>query len=129
VPAQALVGVTYRCDSRCSHCAIWTDYLKQPELASQEMTLAEFEQFLDRNPQLAQVATTGGEQFCRDDIADFWLAMDRRATALVAPPTPSRRSASSSARRSCSRAFPDVTCATSVFRLTAPSQSTTASAA
>ena len=79
MPAQFLVGVTYRCGSRCSHCAIWTDYLKQPELATQEMTLAEFEQFLDRNPQLAQVVTTGGEQFCRPDIVDFWLVMDRRS--------------------------------------------------
>ncbi|MBM3887677.1 MAG: radical SAM protein [Verrucomicrobia bacterium] len=78
MPAQALIGVTYRCDSRCSHCAIWADYLKQPELAAQEMTLAEFEQFLDRNPQLTQVVTTGGEQFCREDIVDLWLAMDRR---------------------------------------------------
>ncbi|MCX7826561.1 MAG: radical SAM protein, partial [Verrucomicrobiae bacterium] len=78
MPAQALVGVTYRCDSRCSHCAIWRDYIQQPELAAQEMTLAEFERFLDRNPQLAQVVTTGGEQFNRDDIVDFWLAMDRR---------------------------------------------------
>jgi MoaA/NifB/PqqE/SkfB family radical SAM enzyme len=42
------------------------------------MTLAEFERFLDGNPQLIQLATTGGEQFNRDDIEEFWLAMDRR---------------------------------------------------
>jgi len=42
------------------------------------MTLAEFERFLDANPQLIQAATTGGEQFNRDDIEEFWLAMDRR---------------------------------------------------
>lgn len=77
-PAQFLVGVTYKCDSRCSHCNIWANYLQQPETASQEMTLAEFERFLDKNPQLIQVTTTGGEPFNRDDIVEFWLALDRR---------------------------------------------------
>ncbi len=42
------------------------------------MTLVEFERFLDANPRLIQVVTTGGEQFNRDDIEEFWLAMDRR---------------------------------------------------
>ena len=77
-PAQFLVGVTYWCDSRCSHCNIWADYLQQPEAASQEMTLAEFERFLDHNTQLAQIVTTGGEPFNRGDIVEFWLALDRR---------------------------------------------------
>ena len=76
-PAQFLVGVTYRCDSRCSHCNIWTDYRQQPEAVSQEMTPAEFERFLGVNPQLVQVVTTGGESFNREDIAEFWLALDR----------------------------------------------------
>jgi MoaA/NifB/PqqE/SkfB family radical SAM enzyme len=78
MPAQFLVGVTYKCDSRCTHCNIWADYLKRPQLETSEMTLAEFERFLDGNPQLIQVVTTGGEQFNRSDIVDFWLAMDRR---------------------------------------------------
>ncbi|MCX6909356.1 MAG: hypothetical protein NTY01_15125, partial [Verrucomicrobia bacterium] len=29
-PAQFLIGVTYKCDSRCSHCNIWANYLQQP---------------------------------------------------------------------------------------------------
>jgi Fe-coproporphyrin III synthase len=77
-PAQFLIAVTYHCDSRCSHCNIWTDYLQQPEAAAQEMTPAEFERFLDCNPQLVQVVTTGGEPFNRGDIVEFWLAQDRR---------------------------------------------------
>lgn len=77
-PAHFLVSVTHRCDSRCTHCGIWTIYRKEPEAVSREMTPAEFERFLDANPQLIQAATTGGEQFNRDDIEDFWLAMDRR---------------------------------------------------
>lgn len=77
-PAQFLIGVTYKCDSRCSHCNIWANYRQHPEAASQEMTPAEFERFLDRNPQLIQMATTGGEPFNRDDIVEFWLALDRR---------------------------------------------------
>lgn len=77
-PAHFLVSVTYRCDSRCTHCRIWTTYLGDPEAVRQEMTLAEFERFLEINPQLIQIPTTGGEQFNRDDIEEFWLAMDRR---------------------------------------------------
>ena len=77
-PAHFLVSVTYRCDSRCTHCGIWTLYRKEPESVQREMTLVEFERFLDVNPQLIQTATTGGEQFNRDDIEEFWLAMDRR---------------------------------------------------
>ena len=77
-PAQFLVGVTYKCDSRCSHCNIWAEHLQRPDAALQEMTPAEFERFLDGNPQLAQIVTTGGEPFNRKDIVEFWLALDRR---------------------------------------------------
>jgi len=77
-PAQALVSVTHRCDSRCTHCNIWDFYRRNPARRADEMTPAEFERFLDRNPQLIQLATTGGEQYCREDIEAFWLAMDRR---------------------------------------------------
>lgn len=61
MPVDAVVAVTYRCDSRCNMCNIW----QLPP--GKEMTPEEYERLPET---LDDVNITGGEPFLREDIVD-----------------------------------------------------------
>lgn len=62
LPIDAVVAVTYRCDSRCNMCNIW----QLPP--GEEMAPAEYRR-LPRS--LRDINITGGEPFLRDDIVEI----------------------------------------------------------
>ena len=67
LPIDAVIAVTYRCDSRCNMCNIWK-LEPGPELAPEEYR---------RLPRtLRDVNITGGEPFLRDDIVDLVRVID-----------------------------------------------------
>jgi len=62
LPVDAVIAITYRCDSRCNMCNIW----KLPPTEELEV-----EDFRKLPPTLRDVNITGGEPFLRDDIVDI----------------------------------------------------------
>ncbi len=68
LPIDAVVAVTYRCDSRCNMCNIW----KLPP--GREMTPEEYKKLPDT---LNDVNITGGEPFLREDIVELVEAIYR----------------------------------------------------
>jgi len=76
LPTMVAMKVTFKCNSRCTTCYIWQNYLREPEKVKEEMTFDEFLQFMKVNPHMRDVALSGGEPFCRDDIGDMWKVLD-----------------------------------------------------
>lgn len=72
LPVDAVIAVTYRCDSRCNMCNIW----QMP--AGEELAPADYER-LPRT--LRDVNVTGGEPFLRDDLVDVVHTIHRRCGA------------------------------------------------
>jgi MoaA/NifB/PqqE/SkfB family radical SAM enzyme len=69
LPIDAVIAITYRCDSRCNMCNIWR-LPKGDELAPEEYR---------RLPSsLRDINITGGEPFLRDDIVEIVRIMDDR---------------------------------------------------
>ncbi|MBN1884639.1 MAG: radical SAM protein [Candidatus Krumholzibacteriota bacterium] len=69
LPVDAVVAVTYRCDSHCNMCNIW-QLPPGPELEPA---------MFGRLPRtLRDVNITGGEPFLRDDIVDIVRVVDER---------------------------------------------------
>lgn len=66
-PIDAVITVTYRCDSRCNMCSIWK-LSPGKELAPDEFRR------LPRTPR--DVNITGGEPFLREDIVDVVRVID-----------------------------------------------------
>ena len=71
-PVDAVVAVTYRCDSRCNMCNIW----QLPP--GEELAPAEYRRL---PATLRDVNITGGEPFLRDDIADIVRIVNERCRA------------------------------------------------
>ncbi len=71
-PIDAVVAVTYRCDSRCNMCNIW----KLPP--GKELGVADIEKLPET---LRDVNISGGEPFLREDIVEFVSAIYRRCRA------------------------------------------------
>jgi radical SAM protein with 4Fe4S-binding SPASM domain len=69
VPIDAVVAITYRCDSRCNMCNIW----QLPP--GEEMSPEEYHK-LPRT--LRDINVTGGEPFLRDDLVDIVRIMFER---------------------------------------------------
>ncbi|MDD4856907.1 MAG: radical SAM protein [Candidatus Krumholzibacteria bacterium] len=67
LPIDAVIAITYRCDSRCNMCNIW----KLPP--GDELTPEEFRN-LPRT--LRDINITGGEPFLRDDIVEVVRILD-----------------------------------------------------
>jgi MoaA/NifB/PqqE/SkfB family radical SAM enzyme len=68
-PVDAVIAVTYRCDSRCNMCNIW----QLPP--GEEMSPEQYE----RLPvTLRDINITGGEPFLRDDLVDIVRVIDKR---------------------------------------------------
>jgi len=69
-PSEAILAVTYRCNSRCTHCDIW-----QKKLDGQEAAPS----FYYRLPRsLRLVNLTGGEPFLRDDLVEAAMVVTER---------------------------------------------------
>jgi len=66
-PIDAVIAVTYRCDSRCNMCNIW-QLPPGPELAPDEYRK------LPRT--LRDINVTGGEPFLRDDLVEIVRVLD-----------------------------------------------------
>ena len=66
-PVDAVVAVTYRCDSRCNMCNIW-------QLPTGDQMAPEDYRLLPRT--LRDVNITGGEPFLRDDLVDIVRVID-----------------------------------------------------
>ena len=66
-PVDAVVAVTYRCDSRCNMCNIW-QLPPGEELAP--------EQFRKLPRTLRDINITGGEPFLRDDLVEIARILD-----------------------------------------------------
>ena len=62
LPIDAVIAVTYKCDSRCNMCNIW----QLPP--SDELSPAEYRKL---PPTLRDVNITGGEPFLRDDLVEI----------------------------------------------------------
>ncbi len=69
MPVDAVVAVTYRCDSRCNMCNIW-------QLPPGEEL--EPEQFRNLPRSLRDINVTGGEPFLRDDLVEIVRIFDER---------------------------------------------------
>jgi radical SAM protein with 4Fe4S-binding SPASM domain len=69
LPVDAVVAVTYRCDSRCSMCNIW----QLPP--GEELAPAEYRALPHT---LRDVNITGGEPFLRDDIVEIVRVVHER---------------------------------------------------
>lgn len=69
LPIDAVIAVTYRCDSRCNMCNIW-------QLTPGEEMAADQYRGLPRT--LRDVNVTGGEPFLRDDIVEIVRIINER---------------------------------------------------
>jgi MoaA/NifB/PqqE/SkfB family radical SAM enzyme len=69
MPVDAVVAVTYRCDSRCNMCNIW----QLPP--GDELEPAQYRK-LPRT--LRDINVTGGEPFLRDDLVDIIRVLNER---------------------------------------------------
>lgn len=73
---DALVAITYRCNSRCQMCNIW----KHPSNPSDEIQPRHLES-IPTGLRFANI--TGGEPFVRDDVEEFVEVLGRKAKRLV----------------------------------------------
>ncbi|MGD1048711.1 MAG: radical SAM protein [Candidatus Krumholzibacteriaceae bacterium] len=69
LPVDAVIAITYRCDSRCNMCNIWR------EPPGEELAPEEFRK-LPRT--LRDINITGGEPFLRDDLVEIVRILDER---------------------------------------------------
>jgi len=69
LPVDAVIAITYRCDSRCNMCNIWR------EPPGEELAPEEFRR-LPRT--LRDINITGGEPFLRDDLVEIVRILDER---------------------------------------------------
>lgn len=64
--------VTYACDSRCTYCNIWKNYIEKPELYEQELSSDQMCKLLLDNKEflknLRRVYISGGEPFLKNDF-------------------------------------------------------------
>lgn len=64
-PFKLTFACTYRCNSRCQLCSIWQKPVKQ------ELSLAQIELFMQRNPYFTWIDLTGGEITLRRDVKEI----------------------------------------------------------
>jgi len=66
-------ALTYLCNSRCTHCNIWKNYLEEPGLPKNELTLDEIKTIFSSKyfKGLETIALFGGEPTIREDFSDI----------------------------------------------------------
>lgn len=75
MPSDALIAISYRCNSRCHMCSTW-QYPSDPKEEIQPHDLLTL-------PHLKFCNITGGEPFLRDDIGDFVHILSGKAGRIV----------------------------------------------
>ncbi len=75
-PYKLNFSITYMCQSRCSHCAIWKIH------PHGELTLDEINDFARQNSYFKWIELTGGEPFLRSDIVEIARAFRDRCRGL-----------------------------------------------
>lgn len=71
----AIIGVTYRCNSKCTMCSIW----EYPTLVEEEIDLP----VLEKLPAIPVLNITGGEPFLREDIEDIVRVLKKKSRRIV----------------------------------------------
>lgn len=69
LPFKYILGLTYKCNSRCQNCHIWKIYQKKPNTIREELTQEDLEKiFREIKKDVLILELTGGEPFTRSDI-------------------------------------------------------------
>jgi MoaA/NifB/PqqE/SkfB family radical SAM enzyme len=78
----ANLAVTSMCNLRCASCNIGRNYLANPQLAQDDLTLEELDAILARDldtlKHVSWIQITGGEPFLRPDIIDILVSLRSR---------------------------------------------------
>lgn len=69
LPQSAVIAVTYRCNSRCLHCSIWS--MKSVDEAPPSF-------YVNLPETLREINISGGEPFLRDDLFEICETLDHR---------------------------------------------------
>ncbi len=72
---QINFAVTYKCNSRCSTCDIWKNYVKDKSLLKKELSTGDIQAVFSQFKHLRSVGITGGEPFLRNDLAEIVSAI------------------------------------------------------
>jgi len=74
-------AITYKCNFKCATCNIGAEYIRDPKIAENELSLAEIEKFFGENKTMFKDVTfmqiTGGEPFQRRDIVEIAAIIHR----------------------------------------------------
>ena len=73
--AFAIIGVTYRCNSKCMMCSTW----QHPTRPEDEIDIP----VLEKLPDIPVLNVTGGEPFIRDDIQDIISVLKKKSRRIV----------------------------------------------
>jgi len=90
MPYKLNLAVTNRCNSRCITCRTWREYRVNPEMQSNELSVAEFGRlFHNLSSYIRWLSLTGGEPFLREDFSEIVNAAIKkiRSLALINIPT------------------------------------------
>lgn len=80
LPRYLLLGLTYKCNSRCKMCSIWKKKDFSDEMSSSEIvSIFENKEFWK---ELRKVSFTGGEPFIRKDIPDIVDVLNKNCHRL-----------------------------------------------
>ena len=72
---EGLIGITYRCNAKCSMCHIW----KYPTKKEEEITIEDIEKL----PNMEFTNITGGEPFVREDIEEIVKVIRKKSKRIV----------------------------------------------
>lgn len=70
VPQRVSLQITNACNSKCTHCAIWQIYRREPERVGRELTSPEWCSLIDDLHAIGTTSfdVTGGEPFLKDGV-------------------------------------------------------------
>jgi radical SAM protein with 4Fe4S-binding SPASM domain len=76
-------AITSKCNSRCRTCNVWKDYLKNPKIADNDLSLEEITRIFSKLPgDIFWLSLSGGEPFLRDDLAQICQAAVEKIPSL-----------------------------------------------
>ena len=81
-PLKVTIGLTNYCNVRCKSCAVWNIYEKDPERATDEMTLDQYQNLFEDLQGISYIEFTGGETFMREDIVEIFSTAANRISSL-----------------------------------------------
>jgi len=87
-PITFTFAVTYKCQSRCKTCNIWTIYRRDPQKRKDELTIQEIEQIFKSLGHVYFFNVSGGEPFLRKDLSEvISLAIEYLTPNIIHIPT------------------------------------------